>query len=540
MGTVLLLKCYGATCLVTTMKPRARHGALAGALLTAPLIAVWYLGWALAGLPFAPFDLFDWAVRALPGPIVTFGIDSTVALSRALHLSQLAAAAKTFEQALAVGGLFLSGVIAGAVLFSLLRLSDEPALLLGAILGAILGGLALLVEHQLNRLATGPFASGPWVFATWLAWGLVLGWVYDRLREVSGGVERGVATAGDASRRRFLIRLGGTSMTTTFAATIVGAISASSSDSDNRAGGRRWSDTHPPPNVDAPVAPVPGTRPELTAIEDHYRIDTNTRAPRIDGARWRLKVDGLVQRPLALTLDDLRQYEPMHQFVTLSCISNPIGGDLISTIRWTGVSLKRLLPELVLNETATHLRMTSADGFSESLAIATIRNDERLMLAYAWDGVPLPAEHGFPLRIYIPDLYGMKQPKWIEKLDAIDRWEPGYWVARGWDREGHVTMTSVVDTVRPGAGTSDGTRSPIVAVGGIAYAGSRGVSSVEVRVDDGEWQQAQLRAPLSATAWVVWRAELPAPPGAHVFAVRAADGQGRPQTAQFHTKQHRA
>ena len=509
------------------MKPRARHGALAGALLTAPLIAVSYLGWIFGGLPFAPFDLFDWVARILPGPIVTAGIDATVAVSRALNVGHMGATAKTAEQAAAVGGLFLMGVVGGAVLFAVLRLSDEPALLLGAILGAILGGFALVIEQQLNRIGSGPFLSGPWIFTTFLAWGVAFGWVYDRLRDAGarGGVESG-------GRRRFLIQLGGTTMTTTFAATLLGMLSGNRSDS---LVGGRWSDTHAPPNADAAVAPVPGTRPELTSLENHYRIDTDTRAPQVDGARWRLKVDGLVERPLALSLDDLRQYEPMHQFVTLSCISNPPGGDLIGTIRWTGVSMKRLLQEMVLKATATHLRIVSADGFSEVVAIETIRTDPRIMLAYAWDGVPLLAEHGFPLRIYIPDLYGMKQPKWIDTIVAIDRWEPGYWVARGWDREGHVAITSVVDVVSGGS-TAE--------VGGIAYAGSRGVSKVEVRVDPlddaaGEWREATLRDPMSGTTWVVWRAELAVPQGDHTIAVRAFDGQGRPQTAGFHAKRRR-
>jgi DMSO/TMAO reductase YedYZ molybdopterin-dependent catalytic subunit len=533
------------------MKPQARHGALAGALLTAPLIAVSYLGWMFAGLPFAPFDLFDWVARALPGPIVTFGIDATVAVSRALNVGNMGAMAKTAEQAAAVGGLFLAGVIGGAVLFGALSLSDEPALLLGAILGAILGGFALVIEQQLNRIASAPFLAGPWVFATFVAWGLAFGWVYDRLREAGGGANSGfgpvkniedvddVDDAEAPGRRRFLIHLGGTTITTTFAATLLGVLAGNRGDSDILGGGGRWSDTHAPPNADAAVVPVPGTRPELTSIERHYRIDTDTRAPRVDGARWRLKVDGLVARPLALTLDDLRQYEPMHQFVTLSCISNPAGGDLIGTIRWTGVSVKRLLQEMILNAAATHLRITSTDGFSEVVAIETIRNDERIMLAYAWDGTPLPAEHGFPLRIYIPDLYGMKQPKWIDTIVAIDRWEPGYWVARGWDRDGHVTITSVVDTLRTDGETAGG-RLKRVAVGGIAYAGSRGVSRVNVRVDEGEWQDAQLREPLSGTTWVLWRADLSVPQGEHVFAVRAVDGQGRPQAAQFHAKRDRA
>jgi DMSO/TMAO reductase YedYZ molybdopterin-dependent catalytic subunit len=510
-------------------KPRVWHGALAGALLMASLIAVSYLGWIVAGLPFAPFDLFDWAVRALPGSVVTFGVDSMVALGRALDASNLGAAAKTADQAAAIGGLFLFGVAAGAAFFMLLRASDEPALLLGAIVGAMLGGVVLVIEQQVNRIATGSFGSGPWLFATFFAWGVAIGWVYDRLRAAGGDAERGLAVEGGAGRRRFLIQLGGTTLTTTFAATMLGALVGSRSDNDSLIGGR-WSDTHPLPNANAPVAPVPGTRSELTPLDRHYRIDTNTRAPEIDGARWRLKVNGLVQSPLMLTLNDLRQYDPMHQFITLSCISNPIAGDLISTTRWTGVSLKRLLPELIMSDAATHLRITSADGFSESVAIETIRSDERIMLAYAWDGVPLPAEHGFPLRIYIPDLYGMKQPKWIVAIDVTDRWEPGYWVARGWDRDGHVKIASAVDVVSARG---------MAEIGGMAYAGSRGVSKVEVRVDEGEWHAAELRDPLSATTWVLWRARVAVPQGDHAFTVRAFDSQGRPQAADFHTKRLR-
>src|SRR5260221_1619605 len=224
------------------MKPRAWHGALAGATITAPLIAVSYLGWILDGLPFAPFDFFDWWARTLPGSVVTFGIDTMIAAGRALDVSSLGAAAKTAEQAAAIASFFLLGIAAGAALFAILRLSDEPALLLGAIVGAILGGLALVIEQQLNRIATGPVGSGLWVFATFLAWGVGLGWVHDRLRETRVDANRGLAAVGDSGRRRFLMQLGGTTITTTFATTIAGALVGGRSASLT---GGRWSDTHP-------------------------------------------------------------------------------------------------------------------------------------------------------------------------------------------------------------------------------------------------------------------------------------------------------
>jgi len=507
-------------------KPGAWHGALVGATLTAAFVAVSFLGWAAAGLPFLPFDLFDWIARILPGSIVTTGIEFTVAISRAFGASSLGAAAKAVEQAEAVGGVVIAGAAGGALLFALLRLSSEPTLLLSAILGAILGGVALVIETQLDRIATGPPLSGPWVFATVLAWSLSFGWAHDRLSGVAS-VLGGEPAVGPAGRRRFLVQLGGSTFIATLASTTAGILFFGRTDSLT---GTRWSDTHPLPNADAAVTPVAGTRPEFTPLDLHYRVDTNTRAPRIDLERWRLRVGGMVQRPLALTLDELRQYEPVHEFATLACISNPPGGDLISTTRWTGVSLKRLLQALILDPAATHLRVTSADGFFEIVSIAAIRGDERLMLAYAWDGVPLPVEHGFPLRLYVPNLYGMKQPKWIVSMEAVDRWQPGYWVTRGWDREGKVAVGSAIDVIEPMAASVG------VELGGIAFAGARGISRVEVRADDGGWQPADLRDPLSAVTWVLWRARLKTGPGEHTFAVRAFDADGRQQDGGFHTK----
>jgi DMSO/TMAO reductase YedYZ molybdopterin-dependent catalytic subunit len=460
-----------------------------GLLLTAALIAVSFLGWKAAGLPFAPFDIFDWIVRLLPGSVVTRAIDASVAVSRAAGVTNISVAAKIGDQVLAIAGLLGVGALAGAVLFAVLSLSDESALLFGGILGAMLGGLALIAEQRLQRLPPGSIVSGAWVFATFVGWGLAFGWSYDKLSTTEDTED----TEVKPFRRKFLLRLGAI----TIAAAGAGALLARLG---RTIGGRRWSDDHPLPNGASPVQPVPGTRAELTPIEDFYRIDTDTRAPAIDERRWQLSIGGLVDRPQTLTLAYLRALEPAHVFATLCCISNPPGGSLISTTRWTGVSLQQLLPRLGLKPSATHLKITSADGFFEVVSLDTIRADVRAMLAYTWDGVPLPADHGFPLRLYVPDLYGMKQPKWVTGIDALSTWEPGYWVARGWDRDGHVVPSAAVDTVVR--------RGDISQVGGIAYAGSRGVAKVEVHGSDGEWHEAQLRQPLSGLTWVIWRAEL--------------------------------
>jgi hypothetical protein len=177
---------------------------------------------------------------------------------------------------------------------------------------------------------------------------------------------------------------------------------------------------------------------------------------------------------------------------------------------------------------ARYLNITSADGFHESVDLGGRRIIKKIMLCYAWDGHELPLDHGFPLRIWIPDLYGMKQPKWITGIEVTDVYKAGYWVERSWDEIARVNTTSVIDSVATQALT-DEEGSQLVPVGGIAYSGARGISQVEVKVDDGPWQPARLRAPLSETTWVIWRYDWLFEPGNHTFTVRCKEADGRPQ-----------
>jgi DMSO/TMAO reductase YedYZ molybdopterin-dependent catalytic subunit len=374
-----------------------------------------------------------------------------------------------------------------------------------------------------------------WVLVAVLFWGATLGWAYQQLLIGGGTVAKhaGEDTVERIDRRRFLVRLGGATAVVIVIGAVVGELAEAKRKRVRVTTGKDllWSSTHPLPNAKAAVKPVPGTRPEYTPLERHYRIDIDTSPPIIDPQHWRLKIDGLVEKPLALTLDELQRFEPMHQFITLSCISNPVGGDLIGTTRWTGACLQRLLPSLRLQAGATHLKIRAADGFYEVVSLETIRSDERVMLTYAWDGVPLLPEHGFPLRIYIPDLYGMKQPKWIESIEVTDHWEPGFWVDRGWDKVARMTATSVIDTVAVDMTIINADHRRLVPIGGIAHAGARGISRVELQVDDGPWQEAALRTPLSDLTWVVWRYEWPFDHGKHTFRVRCYEGNGTLQIA---------
>lgn len=520
------------------LRPGVLSGLFVAAMATATLIGILFFGWKVAGLPFVPFDAFDQLTLVLPGRVIAFGIGTMVTVIRALNLGPTSEMAKTAEQAMAISGLLVTGVVGGAILFAILRATrGVHAIALGGMLGIVLGVPAMLVSLQASKTATvGPEARALWVLGMFVAWGAMLGRAQQRLIAIEATTDAGGKAAElgveRIDRRRFLVRWGGSAAAITVAGAVVGKLSdARRREALMKAGPEpaRWSTTHLLPNANATVKPAPGTRPEFTTPDRHYRIDINTIPPAVDEQQWRLNITGLVEKPLALTLEDVRRYEPMHQFITLSCISNPVGGDLIGTTRWTGISLQRLLPDLQLKPGATHLRIRSVDQFFEVVSLDTIKADERIMLAYAWDGVPLTREHGFPLRIYIPDIYGMKQPKWIESIEATDHWEAGYWVERGWNKVAQMHATSVIDTVAVDMNIIRADQRKLVPIGGIAHAGARGISKVEVQVDDGPWEQAALRSSLSQLTWVIWRYDWPFQSGKHTFTVRCYEGNGTPQ-----------
>ncbi|HLP73208.1 MAG TPA: molybdopterin-dependent oxidoreductase [Bacteroidales bacterium] len=505
--------------------------ALISFILTVPLISVLFTGLRLAGLSFAPFNLFDWISRVLPGSVITFGIDSMVKIIRFLHLGAgTAEAAKTAEHIMAVFTFLIAFIIAGIVILSLLTYRKKNGFIPALISGLIIGSLLLLIDLNLHRAS---LINELWNYAVSVAWSLILVWSQDRLKlhasrlspealieKQTGGVER-------VDRRRFIIRLGKVSASIVVTGAVIDLLTGKHEQSIP--GSESWSAHNELPVTGTDVEPAPGTRPEYTPVGKHYRIDINATPPIIHEESWRLKISGLVEAPLELSLKQIKSYDQVNQFITLACISNPVGGDLIGTTRWTGASLQQVLPDLRLKPSAAWLKISSSDGFFETVSIDQVRNDKRIMLAYDWDGMPLTTEHGFPLRIYIPDRYGMKQPKWIESIEAMDEWEAGYWVTRGWDREAIMKATSVIDTIAADYAFTDADGKKMIPVGGIAHAGARGISKVEVKVDYGEWQGTSLRAPLSDLTWVIWRFDLPFLEGRHTLTVRCFDGAGTPQ-----------
>ncbi len=515
------------------------YGALAGLLLIVPLVAIFWFADAFLGTPFVPFDVLDWAARSMPGGLITFAIDTMVTLIITLQLGETSTAAKAAEQLMGIGGMVLTGVVLGALYFAVQRNRSAKRLpsWAGFVPGLILGLPVALLSNAVNFTAlTAPPINFLWIVVAFSAWGLALAALYNILLV---DAEPGSAPATDAApgmqasvqaldRRSFLLRMGGAAATVTVVGAGVGALLR---ESGTTSAPVRYASAVDGtlPNADAAVQPVPGTRPEFTPVEDHYRIDISSRPPVLEEETWTLPVTGLVENPLELTLAELRSdFSPVDQYLTLACISNRVGGDLIGTQKWTGLRMQELLERAGLQEDAQFLRIFGADGFHETVDLNLIDSDERIMLAYAWDDLPLPERNGFPLRIYIPDRYGMKQPKWINGIEVVADYQEGYWVTRGWDEEALMQTTSVVDVVATDqAFVSDGIT--YVPVGGIAHAGDRTVSKVEVRMDNEEWQEAQLRDPLSDKTWVLWRFDMPFIEGRHRIEVRSVDGEGEPQ-----------
>ncbi len=565
---------------------RIATGAAAGAIVTAPLMGVLYLARELFGLPFLPFDLFDWVTRILPGPIVTFGLDLFIDALRLFGFS-VADTAKTAELGMAMLQFFGLGVAAGAgfaVIAPLLKWDQRnTGYGLGIAAGAGMSGITLAIQGS----TLSPVIVVVWVMAAFVTWSSALAAISERLQrhsEVAPEMQdapdalfqrdpepapepqsgamietqdpadepfltdqdqapaMGHAMAGATggiNRRDFIVHVGGSAAVITIASTAVGNYLATAA--------RREIEENQPmivdietgvatrmgvtsfPNDGDPLVPAPGTRLEYTQVEDHYQVFIRARPTVIEGATWAMPLGGLVGNPLSLSIEDFRNnYEPRSQFITLSCISNRVGGSLISTTHWTGASLQDVLADAQPLPDAKYLIIRSGDGFHETVDLELVRSDPRIMLAYSWDERPIPVDHGFPLRIWLPDRYGMKQPKWITEMELAPEYEKGYWVSRGWDEVARVRATAVVDTIAEEAVYERGGQS-LVPIGGIAFAGARGISRVQVRIDDGPWEDAQLRSPLSDTTWVIWRYDWPFASGRHNFHVRCFEADGTEQ-----------
>ncbi|WP_434810753.1 molybdopterin-dependent oxidoreductase [Microbacterium sp. bgisy189] len=276
---------------------------------------------------------------------------------------------------------------------------------------------------------------------------------------------------------------------------------------------------------------IEGLSPVITPNSDFYRVDTALLVPTVDPAEWRLVIDGMVDERVELTFDDLLEMGLDEYAVTLTCVSNEVGGGLVGNAVWLGVPVREVLALAGPQADADMVLSRSVDGFTASTPLASLTDDGiDAILAVGMNGEPLPAEHGFPVRMVVPGLYGyVSATKWVTELKVTTfAQDEAYWTPRGYSAKAPVKFSSRIDTPRAGGSVEAGT----IAVAGVAWAQTVGIERVEVSIDDGEWQQATLATAINADTWVQWFFEWEATTGSHYIAVRAVNGDGELQAEE--------
>ncbi len=489
----------------TGPRPRAAGlAALSGVLAAGVTFGA---GQLVAGLPLrglspsaAPLVVVgDAVVDRVPAPVKEFAISAFGTADKAVLLGTiavlvvlLAAAAGVLARrrlALGVGVVGLLGVV--GVLAAATRPDATALSPLPSGLGAAAGAYALTLLTR--RLAPGGRAEGP-----------------RRRALLLGGVAAAGLATGGAGR------------------VLTGARGAE----ESRAGVVLPAPAEAAPPVPAGADPArlvaTGLTPYATGNRDFYRIDTALVVPDLRAQDWTLRLHGMVERELTLTFDDLLSLPLVERWITLTCVSNEVGGDYVGNAKWLGYPLADLLARAGVRDGADMLFATSADGFTLSAPLAEAIDGRDALLVVGMNGEPLPREHGFPVRMVISGLYGFVSAcKWVTDLEVTRFAEKtAYWTDRGWAERAPVKTASRIDVPRSFATVRTGR----VPVAGVAWAQDRGVSAVEVRVDRGEWEPARVLPSVSEDTWCQWVFDWDAEPGGHVLEVRATDATGTPQT----------
>ncbi len=274
---------------------------------------------------------------------------------------------------------------------------------------------------------------------------------------------------------------------------------------------------------------IAGLTPYVTATDGFYRVDTAFVPPNVTAEQWSLRIHGLVDKEITIGYADLIARPQIQRMITLTCVSNPVGGDLAGNATWIGARIADLLEEAGPQSGADCVLSTSVDGFTVTTPLDALTDGRDALLAVAMNGEVLPVAHGFPVRMVVPGLYGyVSATKWVTDLKVTTfATETAYWTARGWSDHGPIKTASRIDVPRGSAPLSSGP----VTIAGMAWAQHRGINKVEVRVDDGPWQTTELAGDTSADTWRQWKYVWAATPGTHTISSRATDGTGTPQTS---------
>ena len=444
--------------------------------------------------PFAPSAVAERLIRATPGGVATFFIEALGHWARrllelcgiALAVIAGAEALRRFRNPLGAAGVLV--VVAGAA--SLASPSQETSVVRVA-LAVLLGGGAYIAiaGAMLRTLASEEVDAGR-----------------RRVLRMGAGAALGIAAGGWVAG--LVARsLGGPDTDVDLVAPMIPATTPEASD---------WPD-------------IPGLSPEITAAADHYVVDINLVQPSVEADGWNLRVLGEVERPAEYDFMSLqRSFDVVQVYSVLCCVSNEVGGDLIGNSAWGGVRLKDVLEAAGVKDEALDVVFRAADGYSDSVPLE-VAMQPSVLLAVSQNGAPLTQDHGFPCRVRIPSIYGMKNVKWVESIELTPRDYQGYWQERGWSDVATVRTQSRIDVAGENLSARSGEDTWIA---GISWAGGRGISKVEVSTDGGEtWNEARLKEPIAEDAWTLWAYRwTPEGNGAVEVVCRSTDGEGRVQT----------
>ena len=484
---------------------------------TAPVLAI-----GEAFIPHTPLALKEFAVR-------TFGTNDKAVLISGIFVVIAAIAAvvgvlSARRPWLGSAGIVALGTIAG------FAAHGRPDAGVFAPLPAVFGAVAALIFYRALLRSTRPHARRE-SLETFTG------------RAMAGSPDAATGSAADgaesAGRRRFLLTSGAVAAASVAAGVVgtrgtrSGVAAAKSRDAAAVEFAARAATQTPTATASATTGTqldVPGISPFFTRNKDFYRIDTALSVPQIDKAKWSLRIHGLVDKELRISYDDLLAMPAVEHDTTLCCVSNPVGGELISNARWTGVLLSDVLAKAGIKPDATQILSMSADGWTCGTPVSIVLDGRAAMLAYGMNGEPLPIPHGFPVRMVVPGLYGyVSATKWLTDMELTTMEAKGYWITRGWSQDGPVKTHSRID-VPNGRNPAKSGQSPIA---GVAWSQHRGVDKVEVSIDNGPWLAARLAGEDESDTWRQWVYDgWQATPGSHTLRVRATDRTGYVQTGE--------
>jgi DMSO/TMAO reductase YedYZ molybdopterin-dependent catalytic subunit len=514
------------------MTAERRWQFLAGVVAAAVMTAAMVILRLATGVLSLPELLGEGLIRVLPPEVFSRILDTL-----------LRAAKPTLEAGIVIGQLALGGALG-------LVYARDPGWRRALFIGGatwLLVGLLLLPLLGLGAFGGRPLPIGLSLLASFLVYGAALVWLHRLLLMATVATE---AEAPIVTRRSALTTVGvGVAALAVggYAWRILGegagtrtAAPAPPEPGQGPAGSAPPAgaapDLAPQPAAFSPApgqpnpAPfdVPALSTEVTTTKDFYTVSKNFFDPNVDVKGWSLKIDGLVERPMTLDYEAIQKLPSVSNFYTLQCISNPVGGDLWGNAYWKGVRLADLLQTAGLKPAIRKVVFHAADDYTDSIVLERALNSGAL-LAYEMNGAPLTRTHGAPARLLIPNIYGMKNVKWITRIHLVDYDFKGYWMQRGWSDPAPYQVSSRID-----APSNRGTvASGEVPIGGVSFAGDRGIRAVEYSLDEGKsWQPAQVKPALATNTWQLWTARPTLAPGRYTLKVRATDGLGELQTAQ--------